>query len=235
MHRIQDLCQPPAHGRRSSAAVRWALAALVPMLVTLVVALTAGPASAQVIRCTDAKTGRVTYTNSSCKDGENRVQVQEAPSPEELERERAQSAAAIERKNQQLTREEAERRARAQQQEREARSRRERENSAQRDSGDSPACQQARRRLDTILAESNPDPATWGPRSQAAQQQMEMACLGPKAYEQLQQSRALQPNAINRPWIVGRPVPPQPLPPSAPISHCNVFRCYDTNGGIHPR
>ena len=105
MHRTQDLCQ------------RRALAALVPMLATLVVALTAGPASAQVIRCTDAKTGRVTYTNSSCKDGENRVQVQEAPSPEELERERAQSAAAIERKNQQLTREEAERRARAQQQE----------------------------------------------------------------------------------------------------------------------
>ena len=132
------------------------------MFVPLVLALTAGPASAQVIRCTDAKTGRVTYTNSSCKDGENRVQVQEAPSPEELERERAQSAAAIERKNQQLAREEAERRTRAQQQEREARSRRERENSAQRDGGDSPACQQARRRLDTILAEANPDPATWG-------------------------------------------------------------------------
>src|SRR5256885_11857453 len=69
-----------------------------------------------------------------------------SPSPEELERERAQSAAAIERKNQQLAREEAERRTRAQQQEREARSRRERENSAQRDSGDSPACLQARRR-----------------------------------------------------------------------------------------
>jgi hypothetical protein len=64
---------------------------------------------------------------------------------------------------------------------------------------------------------------------------MEMACLGPQAYEQLQQSRALQPNAINRPWMVGRPIPTQPLPPSAPISHCNVFRCYDTNGGIHPR
>ena len=36
MHRTQDLCQ------------RRALAALVPMLATLVVALTAGPASAQV-------------------------------------------------------------------------------------------------------------------------------------------------------------------------------------------
>lgn len=141
MHRTQDLGHT---GRRSSAAARWALAALVPMFVPLVLALTAGPASAQVIRCTDAKTGRVTYTNSSCKDGENRVQVQEAPSPEELERERAQSAAAIERKNQQLAREEAERRTRAQQQEREARSRRERENSAQRDGGDSrPASRRA--------------------------------------------------------------------------------------------
>lgn len=231
MHRTQDLCHTSRH---PSAAVRWALAALTA-LVPLAATLGADTASAQVIRCTDAKTGRVTYTNSSCKDGENRVQVQEAPSPEELERDRAQSAAALERKNQQLEREEAERRTRAQQQEREARNRRERENSAQRDGGDSPACQQARRRLDTILAEANPDPATWGPRSQAAQQQMEMACLGTKAYEQLQQSRALQPNAINRPWIVGRPVPPQPLPPSAPISHCNVFRCYDTNGGVHPR
>src|SRR5256885_509740 len=162
MHRTQDLCQRPA-----------LVPMLVPMLATLMAALIAGPASAQVIRCTDAKTGRVTYTNSSCEDGENRVQVQEAPSPEELERERAQSAAAIERKNQQLAREEAERRTRAQQQEREARSRRERENSAQRDSGDSPACLQARRRLDTILAESNPDPATWGPRSQAAQRSEE--------------------------------------------------------------
>lgn len=227
MHRTQDLCRT---GRRSSAALRWTLAALMATLA-------AGTASAQVIRCTDAKTGRVTYTNSSCKDGERSVQVQAAPTAEELERDREQAAAAIERKNQQLAREESERRARLQQQEREERSRRERErdNTARQGGGDSPACQQARRRLDSILAESDPDPATWGPRSQAAQQQMEMACLGPQAYEQLQQSRALQPNAINRPWMVGRPIPTQPLPPSAPISHCNVFRCYDNNGGIHPR
>ncbi|CAB5704837.1 Uncharacterised protein [Delftia tsuruhatensis] len=227
MHRTKDLCRT---GRRSSAALRWTLAALMATLA-------AGTASAQVIRCTDAKTGRVTYTNSSCKDGERSVQVQAAPTAEELERDREQAAAAIERKNQQLAREESERRARLQQQEREERSRRERErdNTARQGGGDSPACQQARRRLDSILAESDPDPATWGPRSQAAQQQMEMACLGPQAYEQLQQSRALQPNAINRPWMVGRPIPTQPLPPSAPISHCNVFRCYDNNGGIHPR
>ena len=47
MHRTQDLGHT---GRRSSAAARWALAALVQMFVPLVLALTAGPASAQVIR-----------------------------------------------------------------------------------------------------------------------------------------------------------------------------------------
>jgi hypothetical protein len=222
MHHTRQAGHP---GPARAALGRWALAALLA-------GLSASSASAQVIRCTDARTGRVTYTNGSCQQGENRVQVQEAPSPEDLERDRAQAAAAIERKNQRLAQEEAERRSRSEQREREARERAQ-ARQAQGGSADSPACLQARRRLDTILAESSPDPATWGSRSQAAQQQMEMACLGPQAYEQLQQTRALQPNAINRPWIVapGRPVP---MPPSAPISHCNVFRCYDKNGGVHP-
>lgn len=213
---------------RATAAWRW-------ILVALLACMAAGYASAQVIRCTDPQTGRVTYTNGSCRAGESRVQVQDAPSAEELERERAQAAAAIERKNQQLEREEGQRRAREQQRAREAREARERSQAQQAHSGnaDSPACQQARRRLDAILAEARPDPATWGSRSQAAQQQMEMACMGPQAYEQLQQARALQPNAINRPWIVA-PSRPQPQPPSAPITGCNVFRCYDKNGGVHP-
>ncbi len=220
MLRTTDVCPRPA--------LRWTLTALLAGLM----AVQAHEAWAQVVRCTDSRTGRVTYTNGSCGAGEQRVQVQEAPSAEELERDRAQAAAAIERKNQQLAREESERRARAQQRERESRERAQ-ASQAQRGSGDSPACQQARRRLDAILAESSPDPATWGTRSQAAQQQMEMACLGPQAYEQLQSTRALQPNAINRPWIVAPPRP-LPQPPAAPITGCNVFRCYDRNGGVHP-
>lgn len=213
------------------AAWRLTLAAL----STGVAALVALHAQAQVVRCTDARTGSVTYTNGSCGAGENRVQVQEAPSAEELERDRSQAAAAIERKNQRLAQEESERRARQQQRESEARerARADQARQAQSGSGDSPACQQARRRLDSILAEASPDPATWGSRSQAAQRQMEMACLGPQAYEQLQQSRTLQPNAINRPWLV-TPPRPQPQPPAAPITGCNVFRCYDRNGGVHP-
>lgn len=215
----------------SPATRRWTLAVLCAGMAVLA----APDAQAQVIRCTDSKTGRVTYTNGSCGAGESRVQVQEAPSAEELERDRSQAAAAIERKNQRLAQEESERRAREQQREREARerARADQARQAQSGNGDSPACQQARRRLDAILAEASPDPATWGSRSQAAQRQMEMACLGPQAYDQLQQSRALQPNAINRPWLV-TPPRPVPQPPAAPITGCNVFRCYDRNGGVHP-
>ena len=102
------------------------------------------------------------------------------------------------------------------------------------------ACRQARERYNAILAEASPDPATWGERSQAAQAQMEMNCLGAAAYQQLQQSRALQPNAINRPqWGYGYPnryppAHPTPSQPPAKIVNCNVFRCYDNRGGVHP-
>jgi|GEM_PF-5700408 len=44
-----------------------------------------------------------------------------------------------------------------------------------------PACQQAKKRLNAILLEPRPDPATWGARSQAAQQQVDSACAMPLA------------------------------------------------------
>ena len=192
-------------------------------------------AQAQVLRCTDAKTGEVTYTNGRCVSGEASVQVQPASSPEQIAREHAQAAAAIERSKAEMARDEAQRQEREKREERE---RRQQLAAAKAQSGsNSPACRQARQRLDAILAETSPDPATWGERSQTAQQQMEMTCLGPEAYSQLQQTRALQPNAIHRPqyyprgWV--RPVPVQPSQP-AQIVNCNVFRCYDNKGGVHP-
>lgn len=45
-------------------------------LVGLALAITGGMAQAQIVRCTDAKTGHVTYTNGSCVQGEAAVQVQ---------------------------------------------------------------------------------------------------------------------------------------------------------------
>ena len=49
------------------------------LLFTVVTALL--PAQAQVQRCTDLKTGRITYTNGSCIAGEAGRQVQQAQTP----------------------------------------------------------------------------------------------------------------------------------------------------------
>ncbi|WP_240467047.1 MULTISPECIES: DUF4124 domain-containing protein [unclassified Comamonas] len=199
----------------------------------------AAPVQAQVMRCTDAKTGEVTYTNGSCLAGEAAQLVQAPRSPEEIARERAEAAAARERSKAEIARDEAQRRQR-EEQERKERAAQEKALAQSGNLENTPACRQARERLNSILAEANPDPATWGERSQAAQQQMEMSCLGAAAYQQLQQTRALQPNAINRPQFgYGRPhlrPPLRPVPslPPAKIVNCNVFRCYDDRGGVHP-
>lgn len=206
----------------------------------LALALLCGAASlaqAQIMRCTDARTGEVTYTNGRCIEGENARQIHAAQSPEEIAQERTEAAKARERSQAQMARDEAQRR---QREELERKAQAAAQAQAQARTGNaspenSPACRQARERHNAILAEPSPDLATWGERSVAAQQQMEMSCLGAAAYQQLQQSRALQPNAINRPQWHGRP--PHPAPPAqrpAPIVNCNVFRCYDSRGGVHP-
>lgn len=198
-------------------------------------------AQAQIMRCTDAKTGEVTYTNGRCLGGEASAQISAAQSPQEIAKERDAAAKAREQSKAQIARDEAQRRQReaAERKEREAAEKAQARASANPEN--TPACRQARERYNSILAEASPDPATWGERSQAAQAQMEMSCLGSAAYQQLQQSRALQPNAINRPqWGYGHPphhyppLRPTPSQPPAKIINCNVFRCYDNRGGVHP-
>lgn len=213
-----------------------------PQALLLGGVLLVGSAQAQVLRCVDAKSGEVTYTNGRCISGESSTQIQAPQSAEEIASERASASKALELSKAQMAKEDAQR------SQREAQERKEREaaEKAQARAGanleNSPACRQARERHNAILAEANPDPATWGERSQAAQAQMEMSCLGSAAYQQLQQSRALQPNAINRPqWgyhypSYGPPPATRPTPsqPPAKIINCNVFRCYDNRGGVHP-
>ncbi|GEQ76817.1 hypothetical protein CTTA_3822 [Comamonas testosteroni] len=211
-----------------------------PLGLLLGWALIAGSAQAQVMRCVDAKTGEVTYTNGRCISGEMSTQIQAAQSAEEIAAERANASQARERSKAQMARDDAQRHQREEQERKE----REAADRAQARAGanleNTPACRQARERYNAILAEASPDPATWGERSQAAQAQMEMSCLGAAAYQQLQQSRALQPNAINRPqWGYGHPnryppARPTPSQPPAKIVNCNVFRCYDNRGGVHP-
>ena len=208
-------------------------------LLLSLLAFTCG-AHAQVMRCTDAKTGEVTYTNGRCISGEASAQIQAAQSPDEIAQERANANKAREASKAQIARDEAQRRQRDEQERKEREAAAKAQALAGGNLENSAACQQAKARHNAILAEKNPDLATWGERSQAAQAQMEMSCLGATAYQQLQQTRALQPNAINRPWDYGsnyghtyppaRPLPQQP----AQIINCNVFRCYDNRGGMHP-
>lgn len=211
-----------------------------PLGLLLGWALIAGTAQAQVMRCVDAKTGEVTYTNGRCISGEMSTQIQAAQSAEEIASERANASQARERSKAQMARDEAQRRQREEQERKEREAAERAQARAVANLENTPACRQARERYNAILAEASPDPATWGERSQAAQAQMEMSCLGAAAYQQLQQSRALQPNAINRPqWGYGHPnryppARPTPSQPPAKIVNCNVFRCYDNRGGVHP-
>src|SRR3989344_422526 len=57
-------------------------------------------AHAQVVRCTDTRTGKVTYTDGACTGGAAAREVEARKTPEELQLEREQAAEALERKQQ---------------------------------------------------------------------------------------------------------------------------------------
>lgn len=228
------------HTALTQAPVTMKLCLGLPFLIAVL--MLGSAAQAQVVRCTDAKTGEVTYTNGRCVGNESSTQIQAAQSAEEIAFERANASKALERSKSEIARDDALRRQREEQDRKEREAADKAQARANTNLENSAACRQARARHNAILAESNPDQSTWAQRSQAAQAQMEMSCLGAAGYQQLQQSRALQPNTINRPQWGYRhpsqgyypPARPMPVPPPAPITNCNVFRCYDSRGGVHP-
>lgn len=200
-------------------------------LVLTALWLCAAPAQGQVLRCTDARTGAVTYTDGACDSGRQAELVLPARSPEALAREREEAAKAIARKEQRL-REEAAAAALAPAPAAPP---------APLPPGESARCADSRQQLQDLL--NRPGRASspaYAEQLQAARQQIEIDCLGPKAYGELEQSRA-QSAVPSAPVIVvpalrpQRPPPPQVQPPRPQITHCNVFRCYDRNGNTYPR
>ena len=213
-------------------------------------------AHAQVLRCTDGRTGAVSYTDGTCRAGSKVQEVEPRRSNEDIERDRAQAAEALERKQQRLqndlaaARLEAERDAqRAQQQQQQNQQR-----AAQADPARSPECASARRQLEA--ASARPGSGADDPRLLAAQQQMELVCLGAARYADLERDRAArQPGVVVAPpgWSPAYPVypgypvypvypvrpphtrPPPPAPPPPRFTHCNVFRCYDAQGRSYSR
>ena len=213
-------------------------------------------AHAQVLRCTDGRTGAVSYTDGTCRAGSKVQEVEPRRSNEDIERDRAQAAEALERKQQRLqndlaaARLEAERNAQRAQQQQQQRA-------AQADPARSPECASARRQLEAVSV--RPGSGADDPRLQAAQQQMELVCLGAARYAELQRDRAAsQPGVVvapqtypaypgyssypTYPGYPGHPVrpphirPPHPAPPPPPrFTQCNVFRCYDAQGRSYSR
>lgn len=199
-------------------------------------------AQAQVTRCVDAGTGKVSYTDGACASGAKATEIERRKTDEELAQDRARELEALQAKTERREQELAQRRLqadeRAEQREQRAASRGAAGNPAQ-----SAACQQSRDRY-SAASEAAADKAMGSSvLLDAAKRQMELDCLGPEAYSRLEASRPapsavvpVDPYGDRYPYY--RPPPPRPpvQPTPAPsISRCDVFKCVDSQGYSHPR
>lgn len=208
--------------------------------LTLLLALAAclgGPASAQVVRCTDPATGKATYTDGECRQGDATREIEGKKTPEELEQEREQAAEALARKHER------------QQQEALLRSPpaaapAPRPAAAPPDPAHSAACQQARQRLQQELDGSGRGMYDEQSRLDAARRQADLACLTPAEFARADSERSraqaaapayYQPPVVVVPARPHRPHPPAHKPPPPREMQCNVFRCYDRQGNVYPR
>lgn len=201
-------------------------------------------AHAQVVRCTDARTGKVTYTDGACTGDANAREVEARKTPAEIQLEREQAAEALERKQ---------RRQEAEADAAEATARRSAEQDRARaaqaaaaapqphDYARSPECARSRRNLDIVasgLARSTQEQEL---RLEAAQRQVDMDCLGPAGYAEVEKARAQQPRVVVVPPARHRPLYPEPFPrpgpppPKPQLTQCGDFRCTDNLGNTYPR
>ena len=201
-------------------------------LVPCIAALLCAHAQAQVVRCTDARTGQVTYTDGACTGSATAREVEPRKTDDEIRQERAQAAEALERKQQRQAQEAEASRLQA---EREALRQRDlAARPAQRpDYAHTPECQRARRQLRELADAQAREPLVHIPALDTAQRQMDLDCLGPEGYAEMEKARALQ-----RPPIVVVPhTRPAyiPLPQRPRLTHCSDFTCFDTQGKAYPR
>ena len=68
---------------------------------------------------------------------------------------------------------------------------------------------------------------------EAAQRQMDLDCLGPQGYADLERARATQPRIVVAP--PRQPVYPPPVPQKPYLTHCGNFHCVDNTGARYPR
>ena len=231
-------CSILTTGQRRTASA-WA--------VTLGAALWLGlgsVAQAQVTRCTDPVSGKVTYTDGECARGAAGTEIERRKTDEELAQDRARTEQALRAKAERREQDLEQRKLDAD--ERAAQAARQPKRPARVDYANSAACQQSRERYNAA-ADAAGD-RTMGTRVQmdAAKRQMELDCMGPDAYGRLEASRpnTAPPVVVNddywgrypyghpRPPVRPEPQPPRPAPN---IVSCDVFKCVDSKGYSHPR
>ena len=150
--------------------------------------LLALPAAAQVLRCTDTQTGKVTYTDGTCAGGTAAREVEARKSPEELQQERELAAEALERKQQRLEAEAlaAETQVRRNAERDRARAAQAAANAPQpQDYARSPECARSRRNFDLVASGLSRSSYDQELRLEAAQRQMDLDCLGTQGYAEL--------------------------------------------------
>lgn len=195
---------------------------------------------AQVIRCTDAATGKVTYTDGKCASGATEREVEARKTPQEIQQEREEAAEALARKQQRLQ-------AEATAAEAESRRNAPRDHAAPAKTIDyarSPECARSRRNLDVVLSSATGGGYEQNLRVEAAQRQVDLDCLGPQGYAEVEKARAGRPGATpivvvpqTRPRTVFPDAfPKAEKPQSAPrLTQCGDFRCTDNLGNTYPR
>lgn len=201
-------------------------------------------AQAQVVRCTDARTGKVTYTDGPCPKEAAAREVEARKTPAEVQLERELAAEALERKQQRLQAEAAAADADARRD-----TERDRARAAQaaaaaprpQDYARSPECARSRRNLDIVAAGIARSTYERELRLEAAQRQVDMDCLGPQGYAEVEKARAQQPRVVVVPPSRQRPLYPEPFPRPGPpqpkphLTQCGDFRCTDSQGNTYPR
>ena len=201
-------------------------------------------AQAQVVRCTDARTGKVTYTDGACASDSAAREVEARKTPAEIQLERDLAAEALERKQQRQQAETAAAEADARRNADLDRARAAQAAAAApqpHDYARSPECARSRRNLDIVAAGVARSTYEQEMRLEAAQRQVDMDCLGPAGYAEVEKARAQQPRVVVVPPAAHRPLYPQPYPrptPPAPAPHltqCGDFRCTDNLGNTYPR
>lgn len=171
--------------------------------------------SAQVVRCTDHKTGKTTYSDQPCRSHQTGVEVLPAKTQAEIQQERLQAREAIERKRDETrrAREEAYQRPSAAETEAPAAA-----SPNQVDKADSADCKKALRDLD--VAHSSITSQRGVPAAQAA---VTAACGIALATSGRRSSSSSTPALL--------PAPPQP----SVITSCDAGGCWDNLGGRYNR